>query len=97
MTLRWVSSEAYAPAASSNTGGGQGGSGQGNGEGSGKGAATSAPAVVKATLFVIRHGESKWNDAQDKQDVKGMVQQVDHELDGTGIAQVLPLLAQYLK
>jgi hypothetical protein len=47
-----------------------------------------APPPRKQRVFVIRHGESKWNDAQDKHDLKGMLKQVDHELDATGIDQV---------
>lgn len=40
-------------------------------------------------IIVIRHGESKWNDAQSDKDVKGMVSQVDHELTADGVLQAV--------
>jgi broad specificity phosphatase PhoE len=38
-------------------------------------------------IFVIRHGESKWNDSQAEKNIKGMVSQYDHELTAQGIEQ----------
>eukprot|EP00041_Stephanoeca_diplocostata_P012619 m.211237 g.211237 ORF g.211237 m.211237 type:complete len:444 (-) comp19025_c0_seq1:489-1820(-) len=45
------------------------------------------------TFFLIRHGESKWNKAQSKRDVKGLVQQHDHELTSDGIKDAKDLNA----
>ena len=36
-------------------------------------------------VFLIRHGESKWNDAQSHHSLKNMMRQVDHELTDTGV------------
>eukprot|EP00602_Paraphysomonas_sp_CaronLab_P000726 CAMPEP_0185027718 /NCGR_PEP_ID=MMETSP1103-20130426/12936_1 /TAXON_ID=36769 /ORGANISM="Paraphysomonas bandaiensis, Strain Caron Lab Isolate" /LENGTH=462 /DNA_ID=CAMNT_0027561825 /DNA_START=92 /DNA_END=1480 /DNA_ORIENTATION=+ len=42
---------------------------------------------TRKEIFVIRHGESKWNVGQASGNVKGMVSQYDHELTSVGIAQ----------
>lgn len=44
--------------------------------------------ALRKTIFVIRHGESIWNDAHCHMNVRCMLQQYDHELNATGIAQV---------
>lgn len=43
------------------------------------------------TLFFVRHGESLWNEAQEGMDVYGMLSQVDHPLNLTGIKQCAEL------
>jgi broad specificity phosphatase PhoE len=45
----------------------------------------------KMTLFMVRHGESKWNEAQEGLDVYGMLKQVDHPLNLVGIQQCAKL------
>jgi inorganic pyrophosphatase len=40
------------------------------------------------TVSFIRHGESRWNEAQAKKNVMEMVSHVDHPLNETGYAQV---------
>lgn len=40
-------------------------------------------------IFVIRHGESKWNDSQAEKNIKGMISQYDHELTAQGIDQAV--------
>lgn len=47
---------------------------------------TRLPRITK-DLFVIRHGESVWNDSQANTNIKGMVSQYDHELTIQGIEQ----------
>jgi broad specificity phosphatase PhoE len=42
---------------------------------------------LQKKIFVIRHGESKWNESQSGKDIKGMVSQYDHELTQNGIQQ----------
>lgn len=44
---------------------------------------------VRKEIFVIRHGESKWNDSQAEKNIKGMVSQYDHELTSQGIDQAV--------
>ena len=39
------------------------------------------------TVYFVRHAESSWNEAQDKRDVVGMMEQVDHPLNSEGIEQ----------
>jgi broad specificity phosphatase PhoE len=41
----------------------------------------------KKEIFIIRHGESKWNEAQRDKDVGGLLKQYDHELTTLGIQQ----------
>ena len=45
------------------------------------------PRIIRKEFFVIRHGESIWNESQKGKDVKGMVRQYDHELTAAGIKQ----------
>ena len=35
---------------------------------------------VRKTLFLVRHGESLWNEAQGHKNLSGMMKQYDHEL-----------------
>jgi len=49
-----------------------------------------APENTKITFFVIRHGESKWNEAMAEKDVGAMVAN-DHELNIIGINQAKSL------
>jgi phosphohistidine phosphatase SixA len=42
---------------------------------------------ITKTIFLIRHGESKWNISQSEKNLKGMVTQYDHELTSVGIQQ----------
>ena len=44
---------------------------------------------IRKEIFLIRHGESKWNISQSEKDIKGMVTQYDHELTPVGIAQAI--------
>ena len=39
------------------------------------------------TVYFVRHAESSWNEAQESRNVKGMLEQVDHPLNSTGIQQ----------
>lgn len=39
------------------------------------------------TFFIIRHGESKWNEAQASSDITGMLGQNDHGLTHLGVTQ----------
>lgn len=45
------------------------------------------PAELKKEIFLIRHGESKWNISQSQKNLKGMVAQYDHELTQVGLEQ----------
>lgn len=45
------------------------------------------PKKIRKEFFVIRHGESIWNESQEGKSVKGMVSQYDHELTKLGISQ----------
>jgi phosphohistidine phosphatase SixA len=49
----------------------------------------------KKTVFVIRHGESKWNEAQAAKHVGHMLKQFDHELDTVGITQARDFNAKW--
>ena len=42
-------------------------------------------------VFFVRHGESRWNEAQRRKDVLQMVSHVDHPLNETGYRQALHL------
>lgn len=53
--------------------------------------------LLKKTLFLIRHGESKWNDAQAKLSVSNMVKQYDHELNNIGIEQAQEFNSRWRK
>ena len=44
-------------------------------------------APKKKTIFLIRHGESVWNEAQADKNVVGMFSEVDHPLNGDGRIQ----------
>ena len=39
-------------------------------------------------LFLIRHGESMWNEASESFQIHKMLTRVDHPLNKTGISQV---------
>ena len=47
-----------------------------------------SPPPSRKTFFIIRHGESKWNRAEEKKDIPGLLA-FDHPLTDKGIAQVL--------
>lgn len=42
---------------------------------------------TEKTFFLVRHGESMWNQAQTDRDLVGMMSQKDHPLNETGVAQ----------
>jgi hypothetical protein len=44
----------------------------------------SQPEQLKKTVFFIRHGESKWNQAQDSKNLVDMVKETDHGLSDEG-------------
>ena len=44
-------------------------------------------ASSQKTLYLVRHGESKWNEAQSDVNLVNMMKTVDHPLNGTGIEQ----------
>ena len=46
-------------------------------------------------IFVVRHGESKWNEAQHDKDVSGLVKQFDHELTSKGLDQAAKFNAKW--
>ena len=52
-----------------------------------------APAAPNKRVFFVRHGESRWNEAQRKKDVLEMVSHVDHPLNQTGYMQATCLRA----
>jgi broad specificity phosphatase PhoE len=53
-----------------------------------------AGAVTK-TIFCIRHGESYWNEAQEKADLIGMYERRDHPLNEIGMEQAMHLRAAW--
>ncbi|KAK3251205.1 hypothetical protein CYMTET_39445 [Cymbomonas tetramitiformis] len=53
------------------------------------------PLVTRKRLFLVRHGESEWNEAQEKKHLVNMMKQVDHPLNGVGIAQAQELQAKW--
>jgi phosphohistidine phosphatase SixA len=55
---------------------------------------TTAPAPLYRTFFLIRHGESKWNEAQSKINITGMLDR-DHPLTEDGINQACALNARW--
>jgi len=85
LTVRWVSTKVMADSGGAATEAAMGGIAGTPGAGA---AGSGGGEVVKQTLFVIRHGESKWNEAQEHHDVGAMLRSVDHELDAVGIEQV---------
>lgn len=48
---------------------------------------TENPFVSRTSMYFLRHGESEWNKAQANMDAIGMLSDVDHPLDETGITQ----------
>eukprot|EP00009_Paramoeba_aestuarina_P004780 CAMPEP_0201508488 /NCGR_PEP_ID=MMETSP0161_2-20130828/1848_1 /ASSEMBLY_ACC=CAM_ASM_000251 /TAXON_ID=180227 /ORGANISM="Neoparamoeba aestuarina, Strain SoJaBio B1-5/56/2" /LENGTH=568 /DNA_ID=CAMNT_0047903177 /DNA_START=53 /DNA_END=1756 /DNA_ORIENTATION=+ len=50
----------------------------------------------RKTIYFIRHGQSVWNKAQADKDARGMMSQVDHPLDQTGVNQALGLQKKIL-
>lgn len=42
---------------------------------------------IRKNIFIIRHGESKWNEGKADKNIKGMLSQYDHELTNLGIDQ----------
>lgn len=46
-----------------------------------------SPKKIRKEFYVIRHGESVWNESQSGKNIKGMVKQYDHELTMKGIEQ----------
>mmetsp|Transcript_35705 Transcript_35705/g.60178 ORF Transcript_35705/g.60178 Transcript_35705/m.60178 type:complete len:442 (+) Transcript_35705:190-1515(+) len=50
-----------------------------------------APQESVKWIFMIRHGESKWNEAQRSVNVLNMMKTVDHPLNGTGVQQAQKL------
>jgi len=48
---------------------------------------TVEPQKITKEFFVIRHGESIWNEKQASKDIVGMVRKYDHELTKLGIEQ----------
>jgi hypothetical protein len=55
---------------------------------------STTPAPVYRTFFLIRHGESKWNEAQSKINITGMLDR-DHPLTEDGINQACALNARW--
>mmetsp|Transcript_76675 Transcript_76675/g.151692 ORF Transcript_76675/g.151692 Transcript_76675/m.151692 type:complete len:490 (+) Transcript_76675:46-1515(+) len=51
---------------------------------------------VEKWIFLVRHGESKWNIAQEKHDVIGMAKSVDHGLSCKGLDQASSLAGKIL-
>ena len=45
------------------------------------------PFTSRSTMYFLRHGESKWNQAQAQFDAIGMLSDVDHPLDAAGVKQ----------
>lgn len=45
------------------------------------------PYPTRKTLFLIRHGESRWNEAQEKKNLGDMMSTTDHGLNVVGIEQ----------
>ena len=45
----------------------------------------------RKTFFLIRHGESKWNEAQSKINIGGMILDRDHGLTEQGMKQAAEL------
>ncbi|MDP2437075.1 MAG: histidine phosphatase family protein [archaeon] len=56
---------------------------------------TPNPFPTKRTFFLIRHGESQWNEAQGKKSAKGMVKTTDHGLNLVGIQQAQAFNAKW--
>lgn len=42
-------------------------------------------------VYLVRHGQSRWNEAQKRRDVVGLVRRVDHQLTGLGVRQARAL------
>jgi len=42
-------------------------------------------------VYLIRHGQSRWNEAQKKRDVVGLVRRIDHQLTEAGVRQARAL------
>jgi phosphohistidine phosphatase SixA len=53
-----------------------------------------APPPMRKTVFLLRHGESKWNEAQAKSDLAGLVD-LDHALSAVGVEQALAFAANW--
>lgn len=63
--------------------------GDGGGRCGGGNGDVSVKCLMGSQVFFIRHGESRWNEAQAKRDVLQMVSHVDHPLNEHGFQQVL--------
>eukprot|EP00928_Gymnodinium_smaydae_P056326 TRINITY_DN39722_c0_g1_i1.p1 TRINITY_DN39722_c0_g1~~TRINITY_DN39722_c0_g1_i1.p1 ORF type:complete len:479 (-),score=62.91 TRINITY_DN39722_c0_g1_i1:422-1858(-) len=46
---------------------------------------------TRKVIFIVRHGQSKWNQAEKEVDVKGMLETVDHSLSVDGLSQASAL------
>eukprot|EP01041_Mallomonas_annulata_P006382 gene6382-12905_t len=55
------------------------------------------PPPGRKTFFIIRHGESEWNHAQEHVNISGMVGQNDHTLTVKGIMQAMELNMKWNK
>jgi broad specificity phosphatase PhoE len=51
---------------------------------------------VEKWIFLVRHGESKWNIAQEKHDIISMAKSVDHSLSCKGLDQASSLAGKVL-
>ena len=56
-----------------------------------------SPPPRQKTFYLVRHGESKWNYAQDHKDVVGMIMHNDHALTKKGIEQAAALNSVWKK
>lgn len=45
----------------------------------------------RVVVYLVRHGQSRWNEAQKRRDVVGLVRGVDHQLTGIGVRQARAL------
>ncbi|KAK3235962.1 hypothetical protein CYMTET_53871 [Cymbomonas tetramitiformis] len=54
-----------------------------------------SPPTLRKRVYVIRHGESKWNEAQESNNLVDMLKTVDHSLNEVGVQQAQGLEARW--
>lgn len=54
-----------------------------------------SPATLRKRVYLIRHGESKWNEAQESNNLVDMLKTVDHSLNEVGVQQAQGLEARW--
>eukprot|EP00967_Tisochrysis_lutea_P146926 scaffold278232_cov31-Tisochrysis_lutea.AAC.1 len=49
----------------------------------------------RVVVYLIRHGQSRWNEAQKRRDYIGLIRRIDHQLTHIGVKQARALYTQF--